>query len=153
MGAIQVVSNEEEIKVSDKRHIHVHKKRTIYKGFSIIARHIIEIFSIILSVKLDGMDSQNRENEIKDEIMHTIRLAGEISTKRSLPELAQSIKKLLPKYFDFEAVGVLFRDQKSESMFTVNEIAVEEDPEELLKESLQGEFHARNKLLHGKPGK
>lgn len=85
--------------------------------------------------------------------MHTIRLAGEISTKRSLPELAQAIKQLLPKYFDFEAVGVLFRDQKSDEMFTVNEIAVEEKPEDLLAESLQGVFHARHKLLHGKPGK
>lgn len=36
-------------------------------------------------------------------------------------------------------------------MFTVNEIAVEEDPEDLLAESLQGVFHARHKILHGKP--
>ena len=110
------------------------KKRTIYKGFSITAQHIIELFSIMLSIKLDVIDSRNRENEIKGEIMHTIELAGEISTKRSLPELALAMKRLLPKYFDFEAVGVLFRDQKAESMFTVNQIEIDEEPEELLKE-------------------
>ena len=56
------------------------------------------------------------------EVLATIDLAGTICNQRSQPELVKLMKKMLPPYFGFEAVGVMLRDQKTDLMFTVNEI-------------------------------
>ena len=48
--------------------------------------------------------------EMEKEVLATIDLAGVLCNQRSQPELVKLVKKLLPPYFGFEAVGVMLRD-------------------------------------------
>lgn len=59
---------------------------------------------------------------MQQEVIHTIELAGIICTQRSQPELVRLLKKHLPIYFGFQGVGVLLKDQKSDLLFTLNEL-------------------------------
>ena len=39
------------------------------------------------------------------------------------------MKKQLPEFFGFEAVGIMLRDMKSNQMFTINEVSNEDQKE------------------------
>ena len=103
-----------------------------------VDQHALQIIASTLSLKIDHLIQMRRNIETKKDVLDTIRLAGEICTQRSLPELALHIKKNLPLFMGFEAVAIMFRDQKGSEMFTVNEISADENPTDLLRDTLEG---------------
>lgn len=96
-------------------------------GFPMIDQHTIHLLSNILSLKLDQLQAQKQESDMQQEVIQTIELAGTICTQRSQPELVRLLRKHLPPFFGFQGVGVLLKDQKSELMFTLNELTDECD--------------------------
>ena len=44
-----------------------------------------------------------------------------MTTQRSYSDFIVEIKKSLPKYFGFEGLGIMFRDVKTGSMFTIEQ--------------------------------
>ena len=53
------------------------------------------------------------------EVVSTIRAASIISTQRSFSDYIMNCKKILPEFFGFEGLGILFRDHESENLFTI----------------------------------
>ena len=75
-----------------------------------------QMFLAIASVfrlKIAELYSVTKKNEMQDEVLQTIELAGKICTQRSQPELIKIMKLQLPQFFGFEAVGIMLRDMKS----------------------------------------
>ena len=60
---------------------------------------------------------------MQNEVVDSIKLAGSICTQRSQAELIRLLRKHLPVFFGFQAVGILLKDQKTNLMFTLNEVA------------------------------
>lgn len=44
-----------------------------------------------------------------------------ISTQRSYADLIWRIKKIMPKFLGFEGLGILFRDIKTDNLFTISD--------------------------------
>lgn len=63
---------------------------------------------------------------MQEEVVNTIKLTGDICTKRSQSDLVKSIKEKLPDFFGFEGAGIMFRDIKNDFMFTINELSKDE---------------------------
>lgn len=78
-------------------------------------------------MKVDQLQALRQNREIKEEMLAAIRMAGHICTQRSQLELVKSIKQQLPDFFGFEAVGLMLRDQKTDLIFTINELSKEEN--------------------------
>lgn len=47
-----------------------------------------------------------------------IELSALICTQRTFSELFKNMRVFLPKFFGFESVGILLRDQQSQELFT-----------------------------------
>lgn len=100
-------------------------------------------------MKLEAIFSNLKKLESQKEVLHTIKLAGEICTARTQVQLLNAIKKTLPDFFGFESVGILIRDMKTDLMFTINELKNDEhddwmrqnaqnyDPTKALKEPMR----------------
>lgn len=48
-------------------------------------------------------------------------MASGICGTRSYADFITACKKYLPAFFQFEGVGILFKDQKENQMFTINQ--------------------------------
>lgn len=60
----------------------------------------------------------SKQAKIKEKaVVDTIELTSEICTQRSYRGLLLKMKKALPKFFGFQAVGVLLYDQASKFIF------------------------------------
>ena len=46
-------------------------------------------------------------------------IASAISTQRSYQDFIVNIRKVLPDFFGFEGVGLLFRDEKTGNLFVI----------------------------------
>ena len=75
-----------------------------------------------MSLKFDQLQATKKESDMQKEVVQTIKLAGTICTQRSQQELVRLLRKHLPLFFGFQDVGILFKDQKSNLMFTLNEL-------------------------------
>lgn len=62
-----------------------------------------------------------------------MNMAGLITTQRNFVGLLRQVQSLLPEFFGFEGVGIMFRDMKTGNMFTISakldeqELAAEEE--------------------------
>lgn len=56
-----------------------------------------------------------------------------ISTQRSYSDLIWRIKKILPKFLGFEGIGILFRDTKTDHLFSISD-TFDESELKLMKE-------------------
>ena len=63
---------------------------------------------------------------MEKEVLDTIKIAGVLCNQKTQAELVRHIKQLLPGFFGFEEVGVMFRDVKSDLVFTMNELSKDE---------------------------
>ena len=61
--------------------------------------------------------------------------------------LVKNMKEQLPKYFGFEAAGILLRDVKTDFIFTIYELSKDETRKALLQKFKQQEINKRKKLL------
>ena len=55
------------------------------------------------------------------------RTASVISTQRSYADLIFKIKKILPEFMGFDGIGILFRDTKTDNLFTISDTIDEAD--------------------------
>lgn len=88
-----------------------------------IDQHVLSLIVSVINMKFDQIISNEASEALKEDVLQTIRLAGKICTQRSYAELVRNLKQSLPRYFGFQAVGVMLKDQKTDLMFTVNEIS------------------------------
>ena len=59
-------------------------------------------------------------------MLKTIELAAGICSERNQNDLIKNMKEQLPKYFGFEAAGILLRDVKTDFIFTLYELSKDE---------------------------
>lgn len=80
-----------------------------------------------VEVKLHELMSRHETKQHKQEVIDTIKLASVVSTQRSYADLILKMKKLIPDYLGFEGLGILFRDTKTDKLFTVQDTYKDED--------------------------
>ena len=54
-------------------------------------------------------------------------MASAICSQRSYADFILQAKKILPKYFGFDGVGILFKDSKTNSLFTLEQTFDEDE--------------------------
>ena len=59
--------------------------------------------------------------------MSTIQAASIICTQRSYSDYIMNCRKVLPEFFGFEGVGILFRDQTTDNLFSIEQDEQEGD--------------------------
>lgn len=87
-----------------------------------IDQMLFGLYASVVQAKVETilaqMDSQDKHQHLFD----TLSLASRITTQRSYRALIKQIKLLLPAYFEFESVGVLLLDTKTDDLFTIADI-------------------------------
>lgn len=105
----------------------VNKK--IFIGFNLMDEEVIRIISQVIKLKLDQLVTHRRCENLENEVIHTLKIAGVLCTQRSFADLIKQCKKVVPPYFDFEAANVLLKDVKTGMLFTMNEVYVNKENE------------------------
>lgn len=83
-------------------------------------------------------------------MVDTIKTSSIISTQRSYADLIFKIKRILPEFMGFEGIGILFRDTKTDNLFTISDTFDESDLKmiKLFEEKLKrGEFLSEEERL------
>lgn len=95
-------------------------------GFNFIDEQVMNLLSSIVSIKFDQIKAIRMKHSMQTEVLNTIELAGKICSQRNSNDLVKNMKEVLPKYFGFEAAGVLLRDVKTDFIFTMYEYSRDE---------------------------
>ena len=61
--------------------------------------------------------------------MATLKAASVISTQRSYVDYIMNCSKILPEFFGFEGVGILFRDHQTNNLFSIEQDEAEGEGE------------------------
>ena len=77
----------------------------------------------------------------------TIKVAGKICTQKSQIELVKMVKESLPDFFGFEAAGILLRDQKTDVVFSLNELNKDELDHRAKMPDVNEEFQTEENIL------
>lgn len=86
----------------------------------------MQIITAALKMKLNQIESVKRCRHMQKEVTSTIKMASAICTQRSKAELVRHIKLTLPEFFGFEDCGIILRDQKEDTIYSINELRGEE---------------------------
>jgi len=92
-------------------------------GFYLIDELLLKVFVHTLQMKLDKVTSEKEIHVKEEEVVATVQLASDICTARSYRDLLRRMRGTLPKFFGFEAVGILLTDTKHGELFTIAENA------------------------------
>ena len=79
-------------------------------GFSMIDELFITLAGNLLKPKLLQIMSERNMKALQKEVVSTIGIASYMTTQRSYSDFIRVCNELLTGFFNFEAVGVLFRD-------------------------------------------
>ena len=71
--------------------------------------------------------AQIAQNRTQKEVVQAIATTSLISTQRSYADFMLAAKRIIPDFFGFEGVGILFRDSVKNTLFSVEEQEIEED--------------------------
>lgn len=88
-------------------------KKKIHAGFTMIDEEVMKILSDVLKIKIYQLLAVKRQIDLESDVLHTLRIAGILTTQRSQADLVKYCKIIIPPYFGFEAAGILLRDVKS----------------------------------------
>ena len=88
-------------------------------GFTNFDEVFLSIFSANIQAKLHQIFAVMAQTRIQKEVVSTIRAASIICTQRSYSDYIMNCRKILPEFFGFEGVGILFRDQTTDNLFTI----------------------------------
>ena len=69
------------------------------------------------------------QKRTEKEVVQTIKAASVICTQRSYSDYIMNCRKILPQFFGFEGVGILFRDQLTDNLFSIEQDEQEGDSE------------------------
>lgn len=64
------------------------------------------------------MIARKQQHQALKNDLETVRIAAEISTQRSYSDLIITARHELTKYFGFEGFGILFKDTKTNELFS-----------------------------------
>lgn len=87
-------------------------------------------------MKMDTISALLRREAMQIEVAQSIRIAGRICNQRSKTALLREIQESLPDFFGFKEVGLMFRDVKTNMLFTINLLSKDEQ-EEWIKSKLK----------------
>ena len=73
-----------------------------------------------LQTKMDEILCQKMLDDSLDKQLQTVELASFVSTTRCYSDFITEVKKRLPQFMGFDAVGILFRDTRTNLLFTVD---------------------------------
>ena len=74
---------------------------------------MLNMISHFVQIKLQEILALKYSRRVMNADKHMIQIAGEISTQRSYADLITVVREMLPIYFEFEGVAILFRDTKT----------------------------------------
>ena len=77
-------------------------------------------------------------------MIETIKLTSIICTQRSYSDYVFNCKKILPDYFGFETIGILFRDQQDDYLFAYED--QQSDYDDLMRKMIEGKIKKGEKL-------
>ena len=78
------------------------------------------------------------------EVIETIKMTSIICTQRSYSDYVFNCKKILPDYFGFETIGILFRDQQDDYLFAYEE--EQSDNDDLVRKMIEAKIKKGEKL-------
>ena len=84
------------------------------------------------------------QSRTQKEVVQAIAASSVVCTQRSYADLLWHARKILPDFFGFEGVGILFRDRRDNNLFSIEEHEEDED-KEILK--IREERKKNNELL------
>lgn len=88
-----------------------------------IDRIMMTILREVLQIKFESLLALRQKSKMQKEVLETIRITGLLCNQKTKTSLINSIKQELPRFFGFQEVGLLFRDVKTNLLFTMNEIS------------------------------
>jgi transcriptional regulator with GAF, ATPase, and Fis domain len=92
-----------------------------------IDQMIFGLYASVVQTKIETILAQMDSHDRHQHLFDTLSLASRITTQRSYRALIKQIKLLLPAYFEFESVGVLLLDTKTNDLFTIADIDMTEE--------------------------
>lgn len=130
LATVQVESLSSEIPIYNKDDPKAKpKKKTHYQGFSQIDRIVSNLIHVVMKMKMDTLAAQLRREAMQIEVAQSIRIAGRICNQRCKTSLLREIQSSLPEFFGFKEVGLMFRDVKTDMLFTINLLSKDEQEE------------------------
>lgn len=90
-------------------------------GFYMVDEVVMKMVTAVFQMKLDKLIAEQEIVTKEEEVVNTIQLASSICTQRSYRDLLRVMKTALPKFFGFDALGILLRDAKTQELFTISE--------------------------------
>ena len=97
------------------------------KGFKMADENFLYLFSRIMQSKIYEMSAQLEIHRVEKQLIMSLNLASMISTQRSCSDLTLVCNELLPSYLGFEGLGLLFRDTKDNTLFSMDSEFNEEE--------------------------
>ena len=82
----------------------------------------MSIIANVIKIKLDEIISSTVRLKAEQEVIKTIDLACNICTCRNQNEFVQQFRSQIADFFGFEGAAILFRDVKTNDLFTINEL-------------------------------
>ena len=101
-------------------------------GFTNVDEAFLQILAAVIQAKLHQIMAQLARKRTEREVIKTIGAASVICTQRSYSDFILKCSKILPDFFGFEGVGILFRDHTNSTLFSI-ELDEKESEAELLK--------------------
>ena len=103
-------------------------------GFTNFDEIFFHLFVTALQTKLHQILAGIAQYRTQQEVVSTIRAASVICTQRSYSDYIMNCREILPEFFGFEGVGILFRDSHTDNLFSIED-AEEEGDKEIIKVS------------------
>ncbi|TNV74045.1 hypothetical protein FGO68_gene12534 [Halteria grandinella] len=83
-----------------------------------VDEQMLQIIMHFLQIKLDKLTTDQDYAVARKEVLDSIKLATMICTQRSFSELFDNMRQFIPKFFGFQSVGILLKDQQTNELFT-----------------------------------
>lgn len=90
-------------------------------GFTNFDEVFLQIFAANIQAKLHQVLATIALKRTRKEVISTIRASSIICTQRSYSDYIMNCRKILPEFFGFEGVGILFRDQQTDNLFSIEQ--------------------------------
>lgn len=101
VASIQVISREKK---------NAKGKQKLYAGFTNFDEQFFHIVAAFVQAKVGSILANFERKRIQKEVVQTISAASIICTQRSYSDFIMNCREILPRYFGFEGIGILFRD-------------------------------------------
>ncbi len=94
------------------------KKTNKTLGFQTADEQVLKIVCQFLAMQIEKTTTRREVNKKEKAIIDTLMLTSEVCTQRSYVGLFEKMREFMPKYFGFEAVGVLLYNKQSNWLYT-----------------------------------